>query len=41
MKFCIISSVKLNETDELDYTPFLLSTVSANMPTFFEGEAVY
>jgi AAA15 family ATPase/GTPase len=31
-----MSSVKLNETDELDYTPFLLSTVSENMPTFFE-----
>ena len=36
MKFCVMSSVKLNETDELDYTPFLLSSVSENQPTFFE-----
>jgi AAA15 family ATPase/GTPase len=36
MKFCVMSSVKLNETDELNYTPFLLSSVSENQPTFFE-----
>ena len=36
MKFCVMSSVKLNETDELEYTPFLLSSVSENQPTFFE-----
>ena len=36
MKSCIMSSVKLNETDELNYTPFLLSSVSENQPTFFE-----
>jgi len=36
MKSCLMFSVKLNETDELDYTPFLLSSVSENQPTFFE-----
>ena len=36
MRFSIMSSVKLNETDELNYTPFLLSSVSENQPTFFE-----
>ena len=36
MKFCVITSVKLNETDELNYTPFLLSSTSENQPTFFE-----
>lgn len=36
MKFCVMSSVKLNETDELNYTPFLLSSVTKNQPTFFE-----
>jgi len=36
MKFCVMSSVKLNETDKLNYTPFLLSSVSENQPTFFE-----
>ena len=36
MKFCLMSSVKLNETDELNYTPFLLSSVYENQPTFFE-----
>jgi len=36
MKSCVMSSVKLNETDELDYAPFLLSSVSENQPTFFE-----
>ncbi|MDR1610659.1 MAG: ATP-binding protein, partial [Candidatus Symbiothrix sp.] len=36
MKSCVMSSVKLNETDELNYTPFLLSSVSENQPTFFE-----
>jgi len=32
----VLSSVKLNETDELHYTPFLLSAVSEKQPTFFE-----
>lgn len=36
MKLCIISSVRLNETDELEYSPFLLSSESENQPTFFE-----
>ena len=36
MKFCILISVKLNETDLLDYSPFLLSSVSEYQPTFFE-----
>jgi AAA15 family ATPase/GTPase len=36
MRFCVLISVKLNETDLLDYTPFLLSSVSENQPTFFE-----
>ena len=36
MKYCVQSSVKLNETDELEYSPFLLSSDSENQPTFFE-----
>jgi AAA15 family ATPase/GTPase len=36
MKNCALTSVKLNETDDLNYTPFLLSAVSENQPTFFE-----
>ena len=36
MKFCVMFSVKLNETDELSFSPFLLSSVSENQPTFFE-----
>jgi len=36
MKFTVMSSVKLNETDELDHSPFLLSSNSENQPTFFE-----
>jgi len=36
MKDCVLLSVKLNETDELDYSPFLLSSDSENQPTFFE-----
>ncbi len=36
MKNCVLNSVKLNETDELNYSPFLLSTLSENQPTFFE-----
>ncbi|MBC7509537.1 MAG: ATP-binding protein [Ferruginibacter sp.] len=36
MKNLIISSVKLNDTDELDFSPFLLAKQSENTPTFFE-----
>ena len=36
MKELVLSSVKLNDSDELDYSPFLLSAVSENGPTFFE-----
>ena len=36
MKDCVLLSVKLNETDELNYSPFLLSSDSENQPTFFE-----
>jgi AAA15 family ATPase/GTPase len=36
MRDVILSSVKLNDSDELDYSPFLLNTESENMPTFFE-----
>jgi len=36
MKLCVIFSVRLNETDELNYTPFLLSSEAENQPTFFE-----
>lgn len=36
MKEVVLTSVKLNDTDELNYTPFLLSAVSENAPTFFE-----
>ena len=32
---CVLSSVKLNDDDELDYDPFLLSYVQGK-PTFFE-----
>ncbi len=31
-----MTSVKLNDSDELDYTPFLLSSESDGKPTFFE-----
>ncbi|GHV64569.1 transporter [Bacteroidia bacterium] len=36
MKNCVLTSVKLNETDDLNYSPFLLSTFSENQPTLFE-----
>jgi AAA15 family ATPase/GTPase len=36
MKDVVLSSVKLNDIDGLDYSPFLLSTASDSVPTFFE-----
>lgn len=36
MRELILSSVKLNDSDELDYSPFLLSTQNENDSTFFE-----
>lgn len=36
MRQLVVTSVKLNDSDELDYDPFLLSTKSENQPTFFE-----
>lgn len=36
MQDIVLSSVRLNETDELNYTPFLLSAESENKPSFFE-----
>ncbi len=36
MRDNILSSVKLNDSDELDYSPFLLSTENEDNPTFFE-----
>jgi AAA15 family ATPase/GTPase len=36
MRDCILNSVKLNDSDLLDYTPFLLSENSENEPTYFE-----
>lgn len=36
MRDNILESVKLNDSDELDYSPFLLSDESENKPTFFE-----
>lgn len=36
MRDVVLSSVKLNDSDELDYTPFLLSSEAENQPTFFE-----
>jgi AAA15 family ATPase/GTPase len=41
MRDTIISSVKLNDTDELDYSPFLLNIESENSPTFFEIVFIY
>ncbi|MDR1938704.1 MAG: ATP-binding protein, partial [Tannerellaceae bacterium] len=32
----ILGSVKLNNSDKLDYSPFLLSSENENSPTFFE-----
>ena len=36
MKKLVLSSVLLNDSDELDYYPFLLSTETDKQPTFFE-----
>ncbi|MDR2823958.1 MAG: ATP-binding protein [Prevotellaceae bacterium] len=36
MQNCVLSSIKLNNSDELDYSPFLLSSENENRPTFFE-----
>lgn len=36
MREVVLTSVRLNDSDELDYSPFLLSTESENQPTFFE-----
>jgi len=36
MRECIFQSIKLNFSDELYYSPFLLSTENRNQPTFFE-----
>jgi len=36
MRDCVLNSVKLNDSDELDFSPFLLSKSSEDEPTFFE-----
>ncbi len=36
MRDTVLQSVKLNDSDELDYSPFLLAAESALQPTFFE-----
>ena len=36
MRDGLLLSVKLNDSDELDYRPFLLSTDTESSPTFFE-----
>lgn len=36
MRDVVLTSVKLNDSDELDYSPFLLSNETENHPTFFE-----
>jgi AAA15 family ATPase/GTPase len=36
MRDCVFQSIKLNFSDNLEYTPFLLSTESVKQPTFFE-----
>ena len=36
MREVVLTSVKLNDSDELDYSPFLLSSETENQPTFFE-----
>ena len=41
MRDTILSSVKLNDPDELDYSPFLLNNESENNPTFFEVVFIY
>jgi AAA15 family ATPase/GTPase len=41
MRDTLLSSVKLNDSDELDYSPFLLNIESENSPTFFEIVFIY
>lgn len=36
MRSMVINSVRLNDTDELEFSPFLLSTETEGEPTFFE-----
>ncbi|WP_055432117.1 AAA family ATPase [Candidatus Symbiothrix dinenymphae] len=36
MRDLVLNSVKLNDSDELEFTPFLLSAENKNTPTFFE-----
>jgi hypothetical protein len=36
MREVVLTSVRLNDSDELFYSPFLLSTETENKPTFFE-----
>lgn len=36
MRECVLTSVKLNDSDNLDYSPFLLSKNGENEPTYFE-----
>jgi AAA15 family ATPase/GTPase len=36
MRNCVLQSVRLNDTDKLDYSPFLLSSENKDQPTFFE-----
>lgn len=40
MRDVLLNSVKLNDTDDLDFSPFLLST-NENEPTFFEIEFLH
>lgn len=41
MKDVVLSSVKLNDSDELNYSPFLLSNATEDKPTFFEVVFLY
>lgn len=36
MRDVVLDSVRLNDSDKLEYSPFLLSTATENSPTFFE-----
>ena len=36
MREVVLSSVRLNDSDELEYSPFLLSIETESLPTFFE-----
>ena len=40
MRDILLNSVKLNDKDELDYSPFLLSNQSEKAPTYFEIEFI-